>query len=151
MTIGLASDHAGFDIKEGIRLFLAGKDIPLIDYGCGAGERVDYVDFAEKALLGRAAGECERLILVCGTGIGMSLVANKFPGVRATLCCDPYMAEMSRKHNDSNCLTMGGRILPLDEALHIVEIWLTTGFDDGRHQVRLDKIMEIEKRFYKTS
>lgn len=151
MTIGLASDHAGFELKDGIKRFLTEKNIPRLDYGCGPGEHVDYVDYAEKALRGRAAGECERLILVCGTGLGMSIVANKFRGVRGTLCCDPYMAEMSRQHNDSNCLTLGGRILPLDEALHIVEIWLKTEFEAGRHRGRLDKINVIENIFFKSA
>jgi ribose 5-phosphate isomerase B len=82
---------------------------------------------------------------VCGTGLGMGIVANKYPGVRATPCCDSYMAEMSRSHNDSNCLTLGGRILPLDEALLIVDVWLNTPFEAGRHQMRLDKIKAIEQ------
>lgn len=151
MTIGLASDHAGFDIKDGIRRYLDEKGISYLDYGCGSGEQVDYIDFAEKALRGRALGDCERLILVCGTGIGMSMVANKFRGVRATLCCDPYMADMSRRHNNSNCLTLGGRILPLDEALEIVEIWMNTDFEGERHQARLDKLSNLEDRNFKPS
>jgi len=147
--IGLASDHAGFKIKNGILSYLDKNNIPFKDYGCGPDEKVDYVDFAAKALKGREGGECDRLILVCGTGLGMSIVANKHKGIRATLCCDDYMAEMSRKHNDSNCLTLGGRILPLDEALYIVSIWLKTKFEAGRHQERLNKIAKIEeKRHY---
>jgi ribose 5-phosphate isomerase B len=109
------------------------------------------VDYAEKALNGYFHGECNRLILICGTGIGMSMVANKFRGIRGTLCVDEYMAEMSRAHNDSNCLTLGGRILPLDEAESIIRTWLDTGFEGGRHQDRLDKLALIEDRNFKQS
>jgi ribose 5-phosphate isomerase B len=99
VKIGLASDHAGFKLKNGILSYLDANNIPFQDYGCGPGEKVDYVDFAVKALKGREDGECDRLILVCGTGLGMSIVANKHNGIRATLCCDDYMAEMSRKQS----------------------------------------------------
>ncbi|MBN1222196.1 MAG: ribose 5-phosphate isomerase B [Candidatus Aminicenantes bacterium] len=149
MKIAVASDHAGFELKSGILEFLSEKKIRFRDFGCHSKERVDYVDFAVMAMEGLVSGEFEKAILVCGTGLGMAIVANKFPGVRATSCCDEYTAEMSRSHNDSNCLTLGGRILPLDEALHIVEIWLETEFEEGRHQERLDKIRAVERQNFK--
>jgi ribose 5-phosphate isomerase B len=150
MKVALASDHAGFALKKGILDYLAQNGIPHEDYGTNSEDRVDYVDFAEKAINGMLRGECDRAILVCGTGIGMGIVANKYSGVRATPCCDEYMAEMSRSHNDSNCLTLGGRILPLDEALLIVKTWLNTPFEAGRHQIRLDKVHAIEQKNFKS-
>jgi ribose 5-phosphate isomerase B len=149
MKIALASDHAGFDVKKGIAARLAKINISYKDLGCHSSERVDYVDFAEKAVQAILTGEYDRGILVCGTGLGMALTANKFKGIRATPVVDDYMAEMSRKHNDSNCLTLGGRILPLDEALRIVDVWLETSFESGRHKDRLDKIRAIEERNFK--
>jgi len=126
VKIATASDHAGYDLKKGILSYLAERKIEYKDYGCGPDERVDYVDFAEKAIQNVCSGKHDRAILICGTGLGMAIVANKFKGIRATPCCDEYSAEMSRSHNDSNCLTLGGRILPLDEALEIVRVWLET-------------------------
>ena len=150
MKIALASDHAGYALKTGILNYLVEKGIFHKDYGTYSEDRVDYVDYAEQAVEGVLSGECDRAILVCGTGIGMGIVANKYSGVRATPCCDAYMAEMSRSHNDSNCLTLGGRILPLDEALLIVETWLNTPYEVGRHQIRLDKVRAIERKNFKS-
>jgi len=150
MKIALASDHAGYDLKKGIAAHLTKINISYKDLGCHSIERVDYVDFAEKAAMGFIEGEYDRCILVCGTGLGMAMTANKFKGIRATPVMDEYMAEMSRKHNDSNCLTLGGRILPLDEALRIVDVWLETVFESGRHQARLEKIIAIEERNFKS-
>jgi ribose 5-phosphate isomerase B len=149
MRIGVASDHAGYVLKPGILEFLQAQGVEVIDYGCAEDERVDYVDYAVKALKGYFAGECDRLILICGTGIGMSITANKHRGIRAALCVDMYMAEMSRAHNDANCLTLGGRILPLDEAELIVATWLNTDYEGGRHQERLDKIADIEEKNFR--
>jgi ribose 5-phosphate isomerase B len=150
MKIALASDHAGVEIKKGIMSYLAENGIEHQDFGCGPEEKVDYVDYAEKAIAHVLDNDCDRAILVCGTGLGMAIVANKFKTIRATPCVDEYTAEMSRLHNDSNCLTIGGRILPLDEALSIVKIWLDTEFEAGRHQDRLDKIHAIEDRNFKS-
>lgn len=146
MKIATASDHAGYDLKKGILSYLDERKIEYEDYGCGPDERVDYVDYAEKAIQSISSGKNDRAILICGTGLGMAIVANKFKGIRATPCCDEYSAEMSRSHNDSNCLTLGGRILPLDEALEIVRIWLETDFEGGRHQQRIDKILKVEEK-----
>ena len=142
--IALASDHAGYELKSGIGEYLSQQGIEFKDYGCYSKDRVDYIDFAVKAMGGLVSGECDRAILACGSGLGMAIVANKFPGIRATPCCDEYMAEMSRSHNNANCLTLGGRILPLDEALHIVKIWLETEFEGGRHLRRLNEIKAME-------
>lgn len=149
MKIVLASDHAGFELKKEIINHLTNRGIPWEDVGCHSDERVDYVDFAEMAMRKLTAGEFDRAILVCGTGLGMTIAANKFRGIRATPCLDEYMAEMSRAHNDSNCLTLGGRILPKDEAFLVVDVWLETDFEGGRHQERLLKIQELEKRNFK--
>ena len=149
MKIVLASDHAGFKLKKDIIGFLASRGIKHLDVGCDSEERVDYVDFGKIAMERLTSGEFDRAILVCGTGLGMTIVANKFRGVRATPCTDEYLAEMSRAHNDSNCLTLGGRILPTDEALHIVRIWLETDFEHDRHQDRLNKIKELESQNFK--
>jgi ribose 5-phosphate isomerase B len=151
VKIVLASDHAGFVLKKEIINHLTNRGIQWEDVGCHSDERVDYVDFAEMAMRRLTAGEFERAILVCGTGLGMTIAANKFRGIRATPCLDEYMAEMSRAHNDSNCLTLGGRILPKDEAFLVVDVWLETDFEGGRHQERLIKIQELEKRNFKES
>ncbi|MHB8095695.1 MAG: ribose 5-phosphate isomerase B [Candidatus Aminicenantales bacterium] len=144
MKIALASDHAGYDLKKAVGEYLAGRGVDLVDFGCGPGERVDYVDFGAKAARSISSGECDRGILVCGTGLGMGIVANKFKGVRATPCWNAYSAEMSRAHNDSNCLALGGRTLTIGEALEIVRVWLETEFAGGRHAVRVEKIRQIE-------
>ncbi|HHF43316.1 MAG TPA: ribose 5-phosphate isomerase B [Candidatus Aminicenantes bacterium] len=149
MKIALASDHAGYKLKLGLAEHLRRRQIDYIDFGCYSEERVDYVDFAVKALEAMTRGECDRAILVCGTGIGMGIVANKFKGIRATPCWDEYVAQMSRQHNNSNCLTLGGRVLPLDEAILIVDTWLDTPFEGGRHKERLVKISQIEERHFK--
>lgn len=150
MKIALASDHAGVELKQGILSYLAENGIDHEDFGCGPGERVDYADFAAKAIENVLDDDCDRAILICGTGLGMAIVANKYKTIRATPCVDEYTTEMSRAHNDSNCLTLGGRVLPLDEALSIVRIWLDTEFEAGRHQQRLDKIKEIEEKNFKS-
>ena len=149
MKIALASDHAGFELKQGIKRFLAQEGIEFHDFGCDSTERVDYVDYAEKVAQKISDDEFERAILVCGTGLGMAIVANKFKRIRATPCCDEYSAEMSRKHNDSNCLTLGGRIIPLGEAIQMVKVWIETEFEKGRHQARIHKIERLEENNFK--
>lgn len=149
MKIAVASDHAGYELKKGVLDYLSEKGIEHQDFGCGPGEKVDYVDYGEKAVEKVCTGDFDRAILICGTGMGMAIVANKFRGMRATPCWDEYTAEMGRSHNDSNCLTLGGRVIPLDEALVIVRIWLETEFEQGRHQVRIDKISAIEEKNFK--
>lgn len=151
MKIALASDHAGYELKNGIMAFLSERGIEYDDFGSGPGEKVDYVDYGQKAVEKLMIQDCDRAILVCGTGLGMAIVANKHKGVRATPCWDEYSAEMSRKHNDSNCLTLGGRVIPLEEAISIIRVWLETEFDQGRHRRRIDKIIKIEDKNFKSN
>ncbi|MGQ9673026.1 MAG: ribose 5-phosphate isomerase B [Candidatus Aminicenantales bacterium] len=149
MKIALASDHAGFELKERVRAFLDEKGIAYLDFGSGAGETVDYVDFGIRAMDSVVSGECDRAILFCGTGIGMSIVANKFKGIRAAVCWDRYTAEVSRRHNDANCLCLGGRVLEPVRALEIVAAWIDSPFEGGRHERRVAKISELEKRTFR--
>jgi ribose 5-phosphate isomerase B len=151
MKIALASDHAGFDLKKGVQAYLEEIGIAFKDFGCGPGETVDYVDYGALAMEGVLAGECDRAVLFCGTGLGMAVVANKFKGIRATPCWNTYTAEISRKHNDSNCLSLGGRVLTLEEGVRIVTVWLETPFEGGRHERRIEKISELETRNFKKS
>jgi ribose 5-phosphate isomerase B len=144
MKIALASDHAGYELKTGVAAYLGERGVPFEDFGCGPGESVDYVDFGAKAARAVVSGACDRAILVCGTGIGMAVVANKFKGVRATPCWSEFTAAVSRSHNDSNCLTLGGRTLSLELARTLVKIWLETAFEGGRHARRVQKIRDIE-------
>ena len=149
MKIALASDHAGFELKSAIALHLRKAGVPYEDFGCGPGETVDFVDYAAKGAAAVQSGACDRAILICGTGIGMALAANKFRGIRATPCWNSYTVEMSRRHNDSNCLALGGRILTADEAIALVDAWLSTPFDGGRHARRVDKIKQLEELHFK--
>jgi ribose 5-phosphate isomerase B len=149
MKIALASDHAGYELKKAVADNLAVRGIDHVDFGCGPGEKVDYVDFAAKAARAVVAGECDRAVLVCGTGIGMAVTANKFKGIRATPAWNDYTAEMTRLHNDSNCLTLGGRVLTAEEGLRFLSIWLKTAFEGGRHAARIDKIREMERQNFK--
>lgn len=145
MKIALACDHGGFILKAAVARYLAGRGLAVEDFGTATAEAVDYPDFAASACRAVLAGSCDRAVLICGTGLGMAMAASKFPGIRATVCWSPATAEMARKHNDSNCLTLGGRVLDEAAALEIVRIWLDTPFEGGRHQRRLDKIAAIEK------
>jgi len=144
MKIALASDHAGFELKTGVAEYLRGLGIAFEDFGCGPGESVDYVDYGAKGARAVVSGACDRAILVCGTGLGMAIVANKFKGLRATPCASEYDAEMSRKHNDSNCLTLGGRTHSIEQARGIIRVWLETPFEGGRHARRVQKIRDLE-------
>ena len=142
--IAIASDHGGYALKQTILEHLAGRGIPAEDLGCG-GERVDYPAYAEKLCRAVAAGQYERGILCCGTGIGMSIAANKIPGIRAALCGDCYSAEMSRQHNDANVLCLGGRVLGTELAKKIVDTYLDTGFSTGEsHSRRIAMIKDLE-------
>jgi ribose 5-phosphate isomerase B len=149
MRIIIGSDHRGRNLKEKIKTFLLRKAFPVIDEGPFDGEPVDYPDLAKAVAEKVSTGICDRGILICGSGIGMSIVANKFPGVRAALCKDTYCAQMSRNHNDANVLILGADTTPQDVALAIVDIWMKSEFEGGRHQRRLDKIKEIEDAQFK--
>lgn len=145
MKIAIGSDHRGFSLKELVKEHLQGEDHEWFDVGSSSDERVDYPDFAMEVGMLVMADECARGILICGSGIGMSIVANKCKGVRAALCTTQKMAELSRRHNDANVLCLGAEMQPTDEALRMVDVWLKTGFEGGRHEIRLDKIRRMEE------
>lgn len=140
MKIGVACDHGGYILKDLVLDTIGGCGCEAIDLGTHGTASVDYPDYAARALSLLRGGGCERIVLICGTGIGMSLCANRVRGVRGALCFDLYTARMSRQHNDSNCLVLGGRVTGPAVAREIVEVWLKTAFEGGRHQARLDKI-----------
>ncbi len=144
MKIALACDHGGFHLKEVIKSFLEELSIEYVDYGTYSEESVDYPDFAYRAAKAIVEGEADRGIFICGTGIGISIAANKVKGIRAALCYNVYAAEMSRRHNDANVLCLGGRVLGSELAKRIVKAWLETPFEGGRHKRRIDKISKIE-------
>ena len=148
--IALASDHGGLRLKEAVKQLLTERGIPFEDCGTENGESVDYPDYGEKVARKVAAGAAEKGILFCGTGIGMSIVANKFPHVRAALVTDPFMARMAKEHNNANILVLGGRVIGDNEAREMVATWLDATFEGGRHQGRLDKIAAIEKEIFRT-
>ena len=136
-TIIIGCDHAAYPLKEKIKAFLAGKGYPVEDVGAYSESSVDYPEFGVRVASQVSMGKYPRGILLCGTGIGMSMVANKFQNVRAALCTEPFAARMSRQHNDANILVLGGRILGDTMALETVEAWLNTPFEGDRHQRRL--------------
>jgi len=144
MLIAIGSDHAGLDLKNDVIALLKELGHEFTDYGTDTPQSVDYPDFGEKVSVAVSTGKSDRGILICGTGIGMSIVANKFRNVRAALCNDLFSAKMSRLHNDANILVMGGRIIGKDLAKEIVRTWIQTAFDGGRHVNRLKKISLIE-------
>jgi ribose 5-phosphate isomerase B len=146
MKIAIGCDHAGYALKNEITQILEGLNIEWEDFGTKDEESVDYPDFGEKVSTAVSKGNMDRGILICGTGIGMSIVANKFPGVRAALCSEDYSAKMSRMHNDANLLVLPGRVIDKETAMQIVKMWFKTDFEGGRHQRRLYKITDIEER-----
>ena len=135
----IGSDHAAFQMKELIRSFLEEQGITVEDVGPDSESSVDYPDFGKRVAAAVSTGEYSRGILMCGTGLGMSMVANRFPHVRAALCGDLFAARMSREHNDANILVMGARVIGDVLAVEVVKTWLATPFDGGRHGLRLDK------------
>ena len=144
--IAIASDHGGFDLKKNIIAFLLNKGWVVDDFGAPSTDPVDYPDYGIKLAEAIIDKKFVRGILMCGTGIGMSVIVNRFPGIRGTLCSDVYTAKMSREHNDSNILIMGGRVIGPGLAIEILDTWLNTEFEGGRHQRRLDKIKNIDAK-----
>ncbi len=140
--IALGSDHAGYELKEIIRVNLTDRGLTLLDFGTDSTRSVDYPDFARKVCEAVLAGNAEQGILLCGTGLGMSMMANRFKGIRGALCHDHFTALAARRHNDSNVLILGGRILGKDLAMEIVDTWLDTPFEGGRHERRIRKFDE---------
>lgn len=144
MKIALGSDHGGFRLKESIKKDLVEKGYEVEDFGSTSTDSCDYPDFAIPVAKKVASGEFDRGILICGTGIGIGIVANKIKGVRAALCHDTFSAQATRNHNDANVLTMGERVVGEGLALKIVETFLNSDFEAGRHQRRIDKITALE-------
>lgn len=142
--IAVGSDHGGLELKNAICEQLGQRGIEYVDMGTVSDASVDYPDFGVKVAAAVADGTCERGILVCGTGIGMSIAANKVHGIRAALVHDPFTARMAKEHNDANVLVLGGRILSVEVGCELVGTWLDSDFEGGRHQARLDKIHRIE-------
>ena len=146
MRIALGADHAGFDLKEALKGWLLEHGHEVQDAGTHSTESVDYPDYAVQVAEAVASGKAERGLLVCGTGVGMAIAANKVPGIRAAFCSDLFTTRMSREHNDANILTLGARITGRELAREILALWLATGFAGGRHTPRLEKIRAIERR-----
>ncbi len=146
MKVAIASDHAGYFLKEKVKDFLRRDGHEVMDVGCHAAVSVDYPEYGFKAIEKLLKKEVERAILICGTGIGMSIIANRFPGVRAALCLNPFLAKMARLHNDANVLVMGGRIIADGLAEEIVKTFLSTPFEGGRHQRRLELIESLAQK-----
>ncbi len=143
-TIIIGSDHAAYQMKEIVKSYLESEGFTIEDAGALGTDSVDYPDFGIKVASTISSGKHKRGILMCGTGLGMSMVANRFPGVRAALCSDIFSAVMSRRHNDANILVMGGRVIGDVLAKEVVKAWLKTEFEGGRHKNRLDKFDRID-------
>lgn len=144
MKVALGCDHGGFALKEAVREYLEGRGIPYEDFGAFSTDSVDYAPIAAKAARFVAEGKAEFGVLICSTGLGISMAANKVKGIRAAVCTNEFCAEMTRRHNNANILCMGGKVVDRETALKLVDIFLNTGFDGGRHQRRIDQIAQIE-------
>lgn len=149
MKIAIACDHGGLNLKNAVKKYLEDNGYEVCDFGTDSTESCDYPDYALPAAEAVASGKCERGIVICSTGIGVSIVANKVPGVRCAHCHDSYCAEFTRLHNNANMLALGEKVVGVGYALKIVDTFLKTEFEGGRHQRRVDKITEIEKKYSK--
>jgi len=147
MKVAIAADHGGYSLKEEIRELLNELGHEAYDFGTNSMESVDYPDYALPVAEGVADGHFDRGILICGTGLGMSIAANKVPGVRAVVVHDTFSAKATRQHNNSNVLAIGGRVIGAGLAQEIVTVWLQTEFEGGRHSNRINKISEIENKY----
>ena len=145
MRIAIGADHAGVALKDDVKRLLESRGISYTDFGTNSAESVDYPDFAAKVAHAVAAGTCDRGILVCGTGVGMAMAANKVHGIRAAPVVDEDSARLMREHNDANVLALGARVTPPDTARRLVNLFLDTPFAGGRHQRRVDKISALDK------
>lgn len=143
--IALASDHAALEMKAAVKELLDEMGLSYRDFGTDTEKSCDYPVFGARAAHAVASGECDRGIVICGTGIGMMLTANKVDGIRCVACSEPYSAEMSRRHNDANMLAFGARVVGVELAKMIVRTWLTTPFEGGRHQRRVDMLSALER------
>ncbi len=143
MSIAVGSDHAGFKLKEELLSHLSKNSIDFYDFGTYGEERVDYPDYAFKVANAVSKGEYQFGLVICGSGIGVSIAANKIKGIRAALCCNEYMAKMARKHNNANVIAMGGRTTAPEDAIKILDAFLKNDFEGGRHQKRIEKIHNV--------
>ncbi len=146
MRLGIASDHAGYKMKEFLKKKLLEMGYEVKDFGTDKEESVDYPDYASKLAEAVSKGELEKGILICGTGVGVSIVANKYPGVRAGIAYSDEVAELIARHNDANIICFGGRTMDFEDALRRLKIWLEAPFDGGRHERRVNKIKDLEGR-----
>lgn len=146
MKIAIGNDHVGIELKATVLEELIKRNIEIIDCGANSTERTDYPIYAEKVARLVATGEVEKGIVLCGTGVGISIAANKIDGVRAVCCSDPYSAKLSREHNDTNVLSMGSRVVGKELARMILNVWLDGVFEGGRHQTRVDMITKLEEK-----
>ncbi|MBP7568494.1 MAG: ribose 5-phosphate isomerase B [Acidobacteria bacterium] len=146
MRIAIGSDHAGYHLKEALKQTLNGAGVEVEDVGTENEESVDYPDYAERVAARVASGQSDRGILICGTGIGMAMAANKVDGIRAASVTDEIGARLARQHNDANVLALGGRVTPPEVAARLIRIFLDTPFEGGRHQRRVDKVSRLERR-----
>jgi ribose 5-phosphate isomerase B len=149
LRVIIGADHAGYPLKEHLKKYLTAQRIEVADVGAEGDKSVDYPDYAEKVAEAVSSGGYERGILVCGSGIGMAITANKLPGVRAAVGNDVLAAQLSREHNDANILALGARIIDAQQAEAIVNVWLKTDFGGGRHAQRIQKITEVEEKYLK--
>ncbi len=149
MKIGLGADHGGYELKEDIKKHLIQKGIEVIDYGTNSTESVDYPIYGEKVANAVVSNEVDYGIIVCGTGLGISMAANKVKGIRAAVVSDCFSAEMSKAHNDANILSLGARVVGKGLALKIVDTWINTEFEGDRHERRVNLIKNIEQKHYK--
>lgn len=147
MKVAIGSDHAGFKLKEQLKAFLNQKGFEVLDKGCQSEESCDYPDFGEAVALEVANNNCDFGCIICGTGIGISIAANKIPGIRAALCISKEMAHYAKAHNNANIIAIGARINLLDPPEEILETFIKSNFEGGRHEKRINKINNIEERF----
>lgn len=145
MKVAVASDHAAFELKEQVKAYLAKKGYEIEDFGTYSTESMDYPDTIVQAARAVSRGKFERGVVLCGSGVGASIVANKVRGIRAAMCMDEYTAEFSRRHNNANVLVLAGRRTTMDDAARYLDIWFSTGYEGGRHDRRLAKIEAIER------
>ena len=146
MKIGIGNDHSAVEMKQEIVKFLEKLGYETVNFGTDSTERCDYPVYGEKVARAVVAGEVDLGILICGTGVGISLAANKVKGIRAVVCSEPYSARLSKRHNNTNILALGARVIGIEMAKMIIEEWLNAEFEGGRHQERVDMIMDIENR-----
>lgn len=149
MRIAFGSDHAGYELKEELKAFLSRSQIDYKDFGTYNQESCDYPDYVEKVCEAVLSKEFDRGVLICGSGIGMTIAANKIKGIYAALCDNTYTAEMSRKHNNTNVLVLPGRLIGKTLGVEILKIWLSSEYEGGRHEKRLEKIRKIENKYFK--